>query len=94
MDAANASDPREPVIATRIATQPQATWYTTYNPSTIQSDASTVTSAAAATGKTPILVMYDIPNRDCGGARPAVRWASRATRPTSPSFAAGLGTAP
>jgi endoglucanase len=90
--AANPGASREPVIASKIASQPQATWFTTYNPTTIQSQVSSLTSAAAAKGQVPVLVAYDIPNRDCGGASaggaPTIAdygtWIS--------NFAAGLGS--
>jgi endoglucanase len=91
--AANPGDSREPVIASKIAGEPQATWFTTYNPSTVASQVSAITTPAAAAGQVPILVMYDIPNRDCGGASaggaPSIAdyetWAS--------AFASGLGDA-
>src|SRR5215472_2112925 len=43
--AANPSDSREPVIASKVASQPQATWYTTYNPTAVQAQVSALTSA-------------------------------------------------
>ncbi len=67
-DAANQNDSREPAIAAYIASQPQGIWFANYTPSTVQSQASSITTAAANAGATPVLVMYDIPNRDCGGA--------------------------
>ena len=67
-DAAHPGDSREPAIASRIASIPQGIWFSNYQPSTVQSDVSAVTAAAAAAGKTPVLVVYEIPNRDCGGA--------------------------
>ncbi|NUR62937.1 MAG: cellobiohydrolase [Catenulispora sp.] len=67
-DAAHPGDSREPAIASRIAAIPQGIWFSNYRPSTVQSDVSAVTAAAAAAGKTPVLVVYEIPNRDCGGA--------------------------
>jgi endoglucanase len=91
--AANPGDPRAEAISTKIASQPQATWYTTYNPTTIASQISALTTAAVAKGQVPVLVMYDIPNRDCGGASAGgantianyENWAS--------AFASGLGSA-
>ncbi|HEX6522545.1 MAG TPA: glycoside hydrolase family 6 protein [Streptosporangiaceae bacterium] len=91
--AANPGDPREPVIASKIASQPQATWYTTYNPSAIQSQVSAVASAAAAKGQVPILVAYDIPNRDCGGASAGGAPTIAAYETWISNFAAGLGSA-
>lgn len=91
--AANPGDSRESAIASKIASQPQASWFTTYNPTTIASQVSAITAPAAAAGKVPVLVMYEIPNRDCGGASaggaPSIAdyetWAS--------DFASGLGSA-
>jgi endoglucanase len=91
--AANPSDSRESTIAAKIASQPQASWFTTYNPTTIASQVSAIAAPAAAAGQVPILVMYEIPNRDCGGASaggaPSIAdyetWAS--------AFASGLGSA-
>lgn len=91
-DAANPGDSREPAIASQIASVPQGIWFSNYRPSTVQSDVSAVTTAAAAAGKTPVLVVYEIPNRDCGGA-------SAGGAPDIPSyenyiqsFANGLGS--
>ena len=67
-DAANAGDSREPVIAAKIASQPQAIWFSSWDPTTVTSDVAAVTGPAAAAGQTPVLVIYEIPNRDCGGA--------------------------
>ncbi len=91
--AANPGDSREPVIAAKIASQPQATWFTTYNPSTIGSQVSSLTSAAAARGQVPILVAYDIPDRDCGGASAGGAPAIADYRTWISNFAAGLGSA-
>lgn len=89
---ANPGDPRQPVINSRIASQPQGIWLSRYSPTTVTSDVSRVTAAAAAAGSVPVLVAYMIPNRDCGGA-------SAGGAPDIPSydtwvqrFAAGLGS--
>ncbi|MFC3501775.1 glycoside hydrolase family 6 protein [Micromonospora krabiensis] len=66
--AANPTDPRTPVIRDRIAAVPQARWFTRTNTSTVRSEVDTLVGAAAAAGKVPILVVYNIPNRDCSGA--------------------------
>ncbi|WP_241562420.1 glycoside hydrolase family 6 protein [Streptomyces hoynatensis] len=92
--AENPDDPRQPLIADRIAAQPQATWFSNYEPETVTEDVGAVTSAAAAAGEVPVLVSYMIPNRDCGGASAGgapdfasyLEWAE--------GFAAGLGSGP
>ncbi|WP_371481308.1 glycoside hydrolase family 6 protein [Kitasatospora sp. NBC_00315] len=89
--AANPGDSRASVISKRIASQPQGIWFANYRPDTITSDVRTITSAAAGVGQVPVLVVYEIPNRDCGGASAGGApdlasydaWVAR--------FAAGLG---
>jgi endoglucanase len=49
-----------------LAAQPTATWFGNWN-SDINGDVKKVISAAAALGQTPVMVAYDIPERDCGG---------------------------
>jgi endoglucanase len=66
--AANPNDSRTGVIRDKIASQPAARWVANYNPSTIQSETSSYVSAANAAGQIPLLSVYEIPNRDCGGA--------------------------
>jgi endoglucanase len=66
--AANPGDSRMPVIRDRIASVPQGRWFTTTNTSTVRTQVDAFTGAAAAAGKIPILVVYNMPNRDCGGA--------------------------
>jgi endoglucanase len=66
--AQNPSDPRASLIQDRIASVPAGTWFTQYNPGTVQAQVDAVVGAAAAAGQVPILVVYNIPNRDCGGA--------------------------
>jgi endoglucanase len=65
--AANQSDSRMPVIRDRIASVAQARWFTQNNTSTVAGEVSNFVGAAAAAGKIPIMVVYNIPNRDCGG---------------------------
>ncbi|MCX4473305.1 glycoside hydrolase family 6 protein [Micromonospora sp. NBC_01655] len=66
--AANPGDPRAAVIRDRVAAVPQARWYTRTNTSTVRAEVDQFVGAAAAAGKIPILVVYNIPNRDCSGA--------------------------
>jgi endoglucanase len=92
--AGNRGDSRAAAIDARIAQVPSGIWFSSYSPSTVTASVSTVTSAAKAAGKTPVLVAYEIPNRDCGGAS-----AGGAPDLTSygtwvRSFAAGLNGAP
>jgi endoglucanase len=66
--AANPGDSRAAVIRDRIASVPQGRWYTQNNTATVAAEVDSFVGAAAAAGKTPILVVYNIPNRDCSGA--------------------------
>ncbi|TDC07547.1 endoglucanase 1 [Streptomyces sp. 8K308] len=89
--AANPNDPRQPLIASRIASQPQAVWFSNYRPTTVTQDVAAVTSAAAAAGEVPVLVSYMIPNRDCGGASAGGAPTFAAYLDWVEDFAAGLG---
>jgi endoglucanase len=66
--AANPGDSRMPMIRDRIASVPQGRWFTQFNPTAVRAQVDSFVGAAAAAGKIPILVVYNIPNRDCGGA--------------------------
>jgi endoglucanase len=91
--AANPGNADEPVIAADIASQPQATWFTTYDPATIESQVSSLVTPAAAAGEVPVLVAYDIPNRDCGGASAGGAPTIADYETWITDFAAGLGSA-
>jgi endoglucanase len=92
--AQNPSDSRMPLIRDRIATVPQGTWFTQHNPTTVQSQVDAVVGAAAAAGKIPILVVYNIPNRDCGGASGGGAPSHSAYRSWIDQVAAGLAGRP
>ncbi|MCF0094293.1 Endoglucanase E-2 [Micromonospora sp. MH99] len=66
--AANPGDSRAGVIRDKIASQPQARWFANFNPSTVQSEVSGFVGAANAAQQIPVLAVYEITNRDCGGA--------------------------
>ncbi|WP_312877842.1 glycoside hydrolase family 6 protein [Lentzea indica] len=92
--AANPGDSRAPVIRDRIASVPQARWYTTTNTSSIRSEISSFVGAAASAGKIPILVVYNIPNRDCGGPSGGGAPSHAAYRAWVDEVAAGLAGRP
>jgi endoglucanase len=50
----------------KIANQPQAAWFGNWN-SSVQSDVKNYVQAAAGQNSLPVLVLYNIPQRDCGG---------------------------
>jgi endoglucanase len=66
--AANGGDSRAAVIRTNIASQPQARWFANFNISTAQQEAAAYVGAANAAGQVPVMSVYQITNRDCGGA--------------------------
>lgn len=60
------SQPGNASLMQKIASQPNAVWLGGWN-SNVQSDVQNVISKAKSQGQMPILVVYNIPNRDCGG---------------------------
>jgi endoglucanase len=92
--AANPNDSRAPVIRDRIANVPQARWFTTTNTSTVRAQVDGFVGAAAAAGKIPIMVVYNIPNRDCGGASSGGAPSHSAYRAWVDEVAAGLAGRP
>ena len=58
-----------PVIRDRIADVPQARWFTATNTASVRGEVSAFVGAAATAGKIPILVVYNVPNRDCAGVQ-------------------------
>ncbi|MGW4234519.1 glycoside hydrolase family 6 protein [Streptomyces sp. NPDC004980] len=91
---AHPDDPRRPLIESRIAARPAAVWFAAYNPGTVTGQVRAVTSAAAAEGRTPVLVPYAIPDRDCGGASGGGAPGLDAYDAWMEDFAAGLGGGP
>jgi endoglucanase len=66
--AANPNDSRAATIRDKIASQPASHWLSNFNLATIGSEVSGYVGAANAAGQIPVLTLYGIPNRDCGGA--------------------------
>ncbi|WNF25969.1 glycoside hydrolase family 6 protein [Streptomyces sp. C11-1] len=91
---ANPGDPRRPAIESRIATRPAAVWFAAHNPGEIAGQVRTVTRGAAAAGRTPVLVPYAIPDRDCGGASRGGAPDLAAYDAWMGEFAQGLGAGP
>jgi endoglucanase len=92
--AANPNDSRTAVIRDRIASVPQGRWFTQNNPSTVRGEVDAFVGAAAAAGKIPILVVYNIPNRDCSGASSGGLPSHTAYRQWIDQVAAGLAGRP
>ncbi|MFD4757302.1 glycoside hydrolase family 6 protein [Streptomyces sp. NPDC058426] len=62
------ADPRADAIEDGIARRPAAVWFADHSPGSITARVAAVTSAAARADAVPVLVAYDVPGRDCGGA--------------------------
>lgn len=92
--AANPNDPRTPVIRDRIAAVPQGRWFTTTNTSAVRGQVNAFVGAAASAGKIPVLVVYNMPNRDCGGASSGGAPNHTAYRQWIDEVAAGLAGRP
>jgi endoglucanase len=92
--AANPSDSRTPIIRDRIANTPQGRWFTQNNTSTVRGEVDSFVGAASAAGKIPILVVYNIPNRDCSGASSGGMPTHTAYRQWVDQVAAGLSGRP
>ena len=60
------SDPTGASKLKLLAGKPTGVWFGGWN-SDVQADVNTVVSAAANQGTVPLLVAYNIPDRDCGG---------------------------
>ncbi|AOS63104.1 glycoside hydrolase family 6 protein [Actinoalloteichus hymeniacidonis] len=72
--AANPDDSRAALIGERIATVAQPQWFTQHNPDEVAAQVDAYVGAAADAAGIPIMVVYNIPNRDCsnhsGGGAP------------------------
>ncbi|MEV3969358.1 glycoside hydrolase family 6 protein [Streptomyces sp. NPDC050698] len=88
----HAGDPRQAVIASRIAEQPAAVWFADYSPQTVTARVAAVTSGGAALGRVPVVVPYAIPGRDCGGHSQGGAPDLDAYDAWIDRFAAGLGS--
>jgi endoglucanase len=84
------SDPAGATLLDKIAAQPQAFWFGGWN-GDVRSAVDSVVSAAAAAGRVPALVAYDIPQRDCGSWSAGGSAAADAYRSWIRAFAAGVG---
>jgi endoglucanase len=85
-------DLRDAELLGRIAAQPTATWFADSSPQ-VQADVGAIAATAARVSQTPVVVLYDIPLRDCaggysaGGAATPEAYSEWVTR-----LAVGIGT--
>jgi endoglucanase len=85
--------PADAAAMDKIAAQPQAAWFGDWSGDVRAAVAARVIEARAA-GAVPVLVVYDIPKRDCGGFSAGGARSAGVYRSWIRRFAAGLGQAP
>jgi len=88
---ANSLDPRAAAIKSSIAQVPTALWLTGAG-GNISNAVGTYVAAANALNQSPILVAYNIPDRDCGGASSGGASSSAAYQTWIEEFARAIGT--
>jgi len=88
-DSWRASRPADAAIMDKIAAQPQAAWFGGWN-SDIRADVNRVVSSANASGAVPVLVAYNIPQRDCGSYSAGGANSPSGYRSWIADFAAGI----
>jgi len=74
----------------KIAAQPQAFWFGGWS-GDVRTAVGSVVSAATTAGRVPVLVAYNIPQRDCGSYSAGGLSSADAYRTWIRSFAAGIG---
>lgn len=89
----NPNDPRAAVIASRIGDQPIARWFGEWS-GDITSAVSNYVNDAAAANSIPMLVVYNIPDRDCGQHSAGGAASFQEYDAWIASLAAGLGDGP
>ncbi|MFI0900288.1 glycoside hydrolase family 6 protein [Streptomyces sp. NPDC020983] len=91
---ANPGDGRAAAIGASIAGVPMARWFGNWS-GTIGTATGSFVGAAAAVGKLPILVAYNIPNRDiCAGQSGGGAGSDAAYNTWIAAFASGIGNRP
>ena len=88
--AKNSSDPRAQAIADAIGSKPIAKWFGDWN-FNVRKDVADYVSQASAAGAVPIMVVYNIPDRDCGQHSAGGATSFSAYQQWIDEFAAGLG---
>lgn len=78
-------------VMTKLAQTPTATWLGGWN-ANVQSDVNTLVSAATNASQTPVMVIYNIPNRDCGGYSAGGAQTPDAYKSWVQSVASGIGS--
>ncbi|WP_424217252.1 glycoside hydrolase family 6 protein (plasmid) [Streptomyces sp. BI20] len=91
--AQNPGDPRAARIRTEIAEKAAVKWFGDWTKD-VTGEVSAYTTGAAATGKVPVLVAYNIPGRDCGGSSGGGSADAVAYKKWIDAFVAGIGDRP
>ncbi|MGF6643220.1 glycoside hydrolase family 6 protein [Paraburkholderia sp. GAS82] len=86
----HADDPRAAKITESITHVPTAQWFGSWNKD-VHAAVSQFVAAADAAHQVPILVAYNIPNRDCGGASAGGAADADAYRAWIDAFSQGIG---
>lgn len=86
-----ASNPEDATRMNYLASQPIAAWFGDWNGSDIQGAVNDYVSRAQTAQQLPMLVAYNIPNRDCGGDSAGGATSPQAYTDWITSFANGIG---
>ncbi|MCR4312387.1 MAG: glycoside hydrolase family 6 protein [Candidatus Uhrbacteria bacterium] len=83
--------PTDALALEKIASQPTARWFGDWDKD-IESSVRNYVTTVAATGTLPVLVAYNIPNRDCGYYSAGGSYSNDDYRAWIAAFAAGIGS--
>lgn len=84
-------DTENAVNMAKLASWPQAEWFTDGTPTEVRSKVSGLVRRARAVNRTPVLVAYNIPGRDCAQYSSGGAASSAAYRQWIDAFAAAIG---
>ena len=90
-DAWRASRPSDAALMEKIAKAPQASWFGGWN-ANVEADVRAAVSNAAASSAMPVLVAYNIPQRDCGSYSAGGASSADGYRNWIRAFARGIGS--
>ncbi|MGW6393228.1 glycoside hydrolase family 6 protein [Streptomyces sp. NPDC055103] len=86
-----AGDLANAVNMAKVASHPQAEWFTEGTPDEVRLKVNSLVRKARAVGRTPLLVAYNVPGRDCTQYSSGGAASSAAYRQWIDAFAAGIG---
>lgn len=92
-DAWRSSRPDDAAMMEKIASAPQANWFGGWN-ANVEADVRAAVSSAAAGSVMPVLVAYNIPQRDCGSYSAGGASSADGYRGWIRAFANGIGSRP